>query len=70
MVFSTNEGSIFKQCYDGKINTYATSQELKSKTFTLNNNNIKQEDDVELTFTVETRIQNQHFSQVIQQFFR
>ena len=36
---------------------------------TLNNKNIKQENGIELTFTLEARIQNQHFSQEIHQFF-
>ena len=56
--FSTIEGSIFKLCQDCKIHTYATSEELNGKTFTLNNKNIKQEIGIELTFTLETRIQN------------
>ena len=58
----------FNSCSDGKIRTYATTQELKSKTFNLNNKNIKQEIGIELAFTLETRIENQHFSQEIQQF--
>ena len=47
---------------------YTTSQELKNKTFTLNNKSTKQENGTELTFTLETRIQNQRFSQEITNF--
>ena len=54
----------------GWKNTYlSTTQELKSKTFNLNNKNLKQEIGIELTFTLETGIQNQHFSQEMHQFF-
>ena len=60
---------MFKQCYDGKINAYTTSLELKSKTFILNNKNVKQENGIELIFTLKTRIQNQHFSKEMPRFF-
>ena len=62
--FNTLGECIFKPSKDGKKNTYATSYELKSKIFTLNNKNTKQIS-IELTFTLETRIQNQPFSQKI-----
>ena len=52
----------------GWKNTYAMIQEPKSKTFTLSNKIIKQATGIELTFTLETRIQNQHFSKEIHQF--
>ena len=45
------------------------TQELKSKTFNLNNKNIKQEVSIELTFTLEIKIENQHFSEECQQLF-
>ena len=48
---------------------YATTKELGSKTFTLNNKNIEKEVDIELTFTLEIKVQNQHFSEEYQQFF-
>ena len=40
------------------MNFYATNEELESQTFTLNNKNIKQENGMDWTFTLETRIQN------------
>ena len=44
--------------------------ELKSKTVTLlNKRNIKWEIGIELTFMLESSIQNQQFSQEIPQFF-
>ena len=43
--------------------------ELKSKTFTLNNQNIKQEVTTELTLTLEIKIQNKHFSEEYLRFF-
>ena len=52
-----------------KIHSYATTQELKSKRFTLNTKNIKQEVGIELRFTLEINIQNQHFSEEYKQFF-
>ena len=56
------EESIFKPSRMTK--KYACRKlKLKSKMFTLNNKNIKQESVMELTFTLETRIQNQPFSQ-------
>ena len=48
---------------------YATTSELKTKTFTLNKKNIKQEVDIELTETLEIRFQNQHFSEECHRFF-
>ena len=38
-------------------------------TFTLNNKNIKREVGIELTFTLQIKFQNQHFSEKYQQFF-
>ena len=54
----------------GWKNTYVTTQELKSKTVTLNNKNPKQEVGTELTFTSEFKIQNLHFSEEYHCFFR
>ena len=45
------------------MHTYAMTEELKSKTFTLNNKNPEQEGGIELTFTMEFKIQNLHFSE-------
>ena len=36
---------------------------MTSKELMVHNENIKQEIDIQLTFTLKTRIQNQHFSQ-------
>ena len=46
---------------DGKIHTYAMTQELKSEEFTLNNENIKQEIDIKMTFILEITLQKEHF---------
>ena len=48
---------------------YATTYELKSKTFTLCNENITPEIGIELTFTLEFKIQNEHFSEEYHRFF-
>ena len=42
---------------------------LKSETFTLNNQNIKQEVTTELAFTLEVKNQNKHFSEEYLRFF-
>ena len=51
------------------MRTYATTQEMKSKTFTLINKNPKQEAGIELTFTFEFKIQNLHCSEEYHHFF-
>ena len=42
---------------------------MTSKELTLHNKNIKQEVDIELTFTLEIKIQKEHFLAKYQQFF-
>ena len=49
--------------------TDVTRSELKSKLFALNDKKIKQELTIELTFTLEIKIQNKHFSEEYHQFF-
>ena len=52
---------MFNVCWDKKIHMYTTTQELKSEEFTLNNENIKQEIDIKMTFILEITLQKEHF---------
>ena len=43
------------------MHTYARTRELKREEFMLNNENIKQEIDIKLTFILEIMLQKEHF---------
>ena len=69
-VISVTFGFILNPCQDGNLHTYATTKELKSKEFTLHNENIKQEIGIHLSFILEIKFQKQHFLAKYQQFFK
>ena len=49
-VFLVAYASFLKSCKDGNVHTYATTKELKKKTFTINSLNINQEISIQVTF--------------------
>ena len=53
--------SIFNPSYDGKVHTYVTTETLKIKEFMLNNENVKPEIGILLSFFFEIKLEKEHF---------
>ena len=58
---SATDLSIFNPCYDGIMHAFATTWELKTKTFTANSEAIKEVIGIQVTFTLEISIKKNNF---------
>ena len=62
-IFLAANAYFLNTCQNGNVHTYATTQELKKKEFTLNSKNMKQEIGLQLTFHLDIEIEKVHFQQ-------
>ena len=61
LFFSASYTSILDPCHDRNMPLYATAKELKKKKFTINNQNITQENGIHVIFMLEMKHQKYAF---------
>ena len=66
-VLLASYASILDPCYDGNMYTYATTKELKKRNYTINSQNITQEN-IHVTFMLEMKLQKYVFQQNMTMF--
>ena len=60
-MFSVTYASILHPCYDGNMRKYATIKKLKEKEFTINSQNMNQENGIYVPFLLEMKLQKYVF---------
>ena len=68
-VFIANYASILIPCQDRAVHAYVTTEELKRKEFTLKSENMKEAIGIQVTFTLEIKLQKNIFQQKTDPFF-
>ena len=53
--------SILYPCYDGNVHLYATTKQLEKNAFTINSQNTNQEICIQVTFSLEIKLQKYVF---------